>query len=159
MDRIQFKVKLHNDLVKLRIAVDPKIDISNDDLYDVLDGESTFWSKVESDDDSLGYRVLHADTLTSGDETGGTISGTTTFTDEAWVTFYLNDPFPMFEEYHILLELSEDGTAPETTFQATGHRCTTSTCTTSAFCAGTTRTRTRTRTNSNSIPTSYHTRT
>ena len=115
VDRIQFKVKHAPtaDLRNLRIAIDPKIDDSSSSLYVALNGQTLFYSSVESDSASDGYLVLNVNG--DYDHDGGTAHGwsnePSALEDESWVTLTLDNPFEIFENYHILMEISEDGSA------------------------------------------------
>ena len=109
VDRIQFKVRTPPgaDLKNLRIAVDSKIDDSASNLYTVLNGQTQFYSSVADD----SYRVLRKTGLY--DVELGTKHGwankASPFEEESWVTLYLDEPFAINENYHLLLEISEDG--------------------------------------------------
>ena len=123
VDRIQFKVKHAPtaDLRNLRIAIDPKIDDSSSSLFVALNGQTLFYSSVESDSASDGYLVLDVDG--DYDPDAGTAHGwsneASPLEEESWVTLTLDSPFEIFENYHILMEISEDGSAGRSTGGAT----------------------------------------
>jgi hypothetical protein len=94
VDRIQFKVKNAPtaNFRGLRIGVDAKIDDSSSDLYEVMNGQTLFYSSVESETATDGYEVLTVSEFDNfGTATGMGWSGETTeFLDDTWVTLTLD---------------------------------------------------------------------
>jgi len=115
VDRIQFKVKTAPtaNFRGMRIGIDAKIDDSSADLYEVMNEQTLFYSSVESTTTTDGYQVLSIDAFDNfGTATEVGWSGeTTTFEDDVWVTLALDYPFELNENFHILMELSEDGSS------------------------------------------------